>query len=133
MTQQQESTEFLVEDSVQVATSNDLHLALLEVQKIVKTDHPATGICDLLGRTLLNKGYDFSVKITKKARDLMREWPEYSGDALFPVPAPEGSCPEACYISAKDLWGFDDYGRARRRLLAWLIERTNHENSTPTA
>lgn len=104
--------------------STDLHLALLEMQKVVKTGQPATGICDLLTKALIDKDYDLRVKLSKELRNLMREWPEYSGDALFPVPAPDGGCPEAYYLKAKDLWGFDDYGRARRRLLGWLIVET---------
>lgn len=102
-----------------------LHLALLEVRKITKTSQSATGICDLFTEVLLNKDLDLHIKLSKELRDLMRKWPEYSGDALFPVPTPDGSCPETCYLKAKDLWGFDDYGRARRRLLEWLIAETD--------
>lgn len=103
---------------------NNLHLALLEVRKSVKAYPPATGICDLTSGALRWKDYDTFIKLRSELKDLMRKWPEYSGDALFPVPAPDGGCPEACYLKAKTLWGFDDYGRARRRLLAWLIVET---------
>ena len=102
----------------------ELHLALLEVQKAVESNQPSTGLCDLFTKALLSKDYDLRVKLSKELRNLMRQWPEYSGDAVFPVPAPDGSCPETCYVRAKTLWGFDDYGRARRRLLAWLIAET---------
>lgn len=102
----------------------ELHSALLEVQKVVKSNQPSTGICDLFTEALLSKDSDLIVKLSKELRNLMRQWPEYSGDAVFPVPAPDGSCPETCYARARNLWGFDDYGRARRRLLTWLIETT---------
>ena len=103
----------------------ELHLALLEVQKAVESNQPSKGICDLLSKALLSKDYNLAVELSKELRNLMRKWPEYSGDALFPVPAPDGSCPETCYVRARNLWGFDDYGRARRRLLAWLIAETS--------
>ena len=102
----------------------DLHSALLEVQKTVESNQASTGICDLFTKALLSKDYDLRVELAKELRNLMRKWPEYSGDAVFPVPAPDGSCPETYYVRAKTLWGFDDYGRARRRLLTWLIAET---------
>lgn len=102
----------------------ELHLALLEVQKAVESNQPSTGLCDLFTKALLSKDYELAVELSKELRNLMRKWPEYSGDAVFPVPAPDDSCPETCYVRAKTLWGFDDYGRARRRLLAWLIAET---------
>ena len=107
-----------------------LHRALLEVEKSVKTSQPATGICDLISSALLKQDYLAAVKLRKELHNLMRKWPEYSGDAIFPVPAPDGGCPETCYLKAKTLWGFDDYGRARRRLLVWLIEKTQHTERT---
>lgn len=103
----------------------DLHSALLEVRKAAESNQPSTGICDLFSRVLLVEDHDLRVKLSKDLRNLMRQWPEYSGDAVFPVPAPDGSCPETCYVRARNLWGFDDYGRARRRLLAWLIAETS--------
>jgi hypothetical protein len=102
----------------------ELHSALLEVRKATESNQSATGICDLFSEALLGEDHDLRVKLSKELRNLMRQWPEYSGDAVFPVPAPDGSCPEVCYVRARNLWGFDDYGRARRRLLTWLIETT---------
>ena len=103
----------------------ELHSALLEVRKATESNQSATGICDLFSEALLGEDHDLRVKLSKELRNLMRQWPEYSGDAVFPVPAPDGSCPEVCYVRARNLWGFDDYGRARRRLLAWLIAETS--------
>ena len=103
----------------------DFHSALLEVQKAVESNRASTGICDLFSKALLGEDHDLRIKLSKELRNLMRQWPEYSGDAVFPVPAPDGSCPETCYVRARNLWGFDDYGRARRRLLAWLIAETS--------
>ena len=79
----------------------ELHLALLEVQKAVKSNQPSTGICDLLSKALLGEDHDLRVKLSKELRNLMRQWPEYSGDAVFPVPAPDGNCPEISYVRAK--------------------------------
>ena len=103
----------------------DLHSALLEVRKAVESNQAFVGICDLFSKALLGEDQDLRVRLSKDLRNLMRQWPEYSGDAVFPVPAPDGSCPEVCYVRARNLWGFDDYGRARRRLLAWLIAETS--------
>ena len=103
----------------------EIHSALLKVRKAVESNQASTGICDLFSKALLGEDHDLRVRLSKELRNLMRQWPEYSGDAMFPVPAPDGNCPEAYYVIAKNLWGFDDYGRARRRLLAWLIAETS--------
>lgn len=82
----------------------ELHSALLEVRKVTESNQPSTGICDLFSKVLLSKDYELAVKLSKELRNLMRQWPEYSGDAVFPVPAPDGSCPETCYVRARNLW-----------------------------
>lgn len=52
------------------------------------------------------------------------DWPEYSGRMKFPVSHPELS-PRDAYMDTEDLWDVDtEYGRARWRLLDFLIERT---------
>ena len=56
--------------------------------------------------------------------DIMRNWPEHSGDRTYPVSDPDG------YFSAMAMFGrtanvwVGEYGAARIRLLDFLIEET---------
>lgn len=55
---------------------------------------------------------------------VMREWPEYSGAVMYPVPSPlKGVSPGAAY-SQLDKWSRrTKYGKARWRLLDYCIAR----------
>ena len=71
---------------------------------------------------------------TGSAEDLVaratESWPEYSGDANFPVPH-EHVSPESAYTAKYDVpkWGDDAYGQARRRLCQHVADwiRANPE------
>lgn len=71
------------------------------------------GICSLLPCE-----YESALKA------LFPRWPEYSGNITFPVPHPELS-PRDAYLFLYDIWNRDtEYGKARWRLLEWLIKET---------
>ena len=53
--------------------------------------------------------------------DLMTEWPKWSGERMFPVPHPEGKCPQRAFYNLP-MWE-GPYGALRRELLDYLIER----------
>lgn len=52
---------------------------------------------------------------------LMAEWPKWSGERTFPVPHPEGKCPQLAFYNLP-IWE-GPYGALRRELLDYLIER----------
>ena len=62
----------------------------------------------------------------ERLRTLFVQWPEFSGNHIYPVRAPSGEHPEDYYWDSKDTEGIwkGDYGAARIRLLDFLIERT---------
>ena len=52
----------------------------------------------------------------------MREWPEYSGVALYPIPSPDKGVPPSVAFSQLDKWSRrTKYGKARWRLLDHCI------------
>lgn len=56
--------------------------------------------------------------------ELFKEWPEHSGDHLYPVPSLSDLSPEEAYIRCKNKYSlFTRYGRARRRLLKFIKNR----------
>ena len=65
-------------------------------------------------------------------KDLMEQWPEFSGYPSYPVPHPSDSPDKAFYsASAEDMWSPESaYGAARLRLLDWLIARLEAETKT---
>ena len=59
-------------------------------------------------------------------RDLMVQWPKYSGSYDYPVPSvDEGRTPSQCFHdNIHDLWDRDtEYGALRWELLEWLLEQ----------
>lgn len=71
-----------------------------------------------------------SATCLKLLRALTARWPEYSGNADYPVPAPLiDQSPVYAYGEAEEagrLWDARTaYGRSRRRLLNWLVEETS--------
>lgn len=55
---------------------------------------------------------------------VMREWPEYSGIAMYPVPSPDKDVPPGIAYSQLDKWSRrTKYGKARWRLLDHCIAR----------
>lgn len=111
-----------------------LHSALISVK-----DRPVAeiGICTSVSRWLSERG--LSTTLCDNLLDwLFSQWPEFSGDANYPVctwkPTNVGADPTTFIarrqynMAATDrsMW-LGEYGRARMRLLDFLIERTKPE------
>ena len=67
-------------------------------------------------------------------KDLMEQWPEFSGDRAYPVPHPDKD-PKMAFdlASPKEMWSPESaYGAARLRLLDWLISQLEAEAETET-
>lgn len=60
-----------------------------------------------------------------RRRDLMQEWPEYSGDENYPVPAPEEDADFAYNNgTAADMWDRSKpYAAKRWELLEWMMRQ----------
>ena len=87
------------------------------IKKMPNTD---CGICGQPVMVCLSLGAFLVV------RDLMVQWPKYSGSYSYPVPSTiEGCDPRECFHNKrKDLWNKEDeYGRLRHELLEWLLEQ----------
>lgn len=96
---------------------------------------PRGGLCQNVFTIARKMGYDYEerTQIVDLLRGLWQKWPEYSGDILFPVPGTryfDKVSAHHAYTLCKRPWSrFTKYGRARRRLLDWLIEAVdNHES-----
>jgi hypothetical protein len=57
-------------------------------------------------------------KYNRWAKVTISQWPEYSGDGIYPVPSANGSCPVLAYDYAAKWKG--EYGNARLRYIAFL-------------
>lgn len=66
----------------------------------------------------------------ERADELMQQWPEYSGDASYPVPSGQAdvSADRAYYNAGQARWSADTpYGAARLRLLDFMIAKLEKE------
>lgn len=95
------------------------HEALLQL-KAGNIPKPNYGICANLEQ--LTGSY---AKSYAWVPEQTHDWPEFSGDLMYPVPSPTpGVSPEKAYHEAateKTVWT-GPYGEARLRLLDYLIE-----------
>lgn len=85
------------------------------------------GICFLASEMLgdITVGFEEYNECKGYMRRLMDAWPEASGNYSYPVPHPRLD-PSDAYFYAWGKWSrWTRYGRARRRLLIWMIEQTN--------
>lgn len=84
---------------------------------------PWFGICLNLDQALTDRTVDAYDWIATHAK----AWPEYSGDEAYPVPHP--TCdPRDAFNDTENLWDTStEYGRARYRLLDFLIECAEQE------
>ena len=85
---------------------------------IKEKPNTSAGICGQPAMISLSLGA-FSV-----VRELMVQWPKYSGSYDYPVPSvDEGRTPSQCFYD-KALWDRDtEYGALRWELLEWLLEQ----------
>lgn len=97
--------------------------ALLKIQEEGPSE-PVEGICyNVEMATFHTEGAD-DVMMFDIMSNLFRQWPEYSGNDLFPVPYTEDGerCadPDSAFYAIDNLWE-GEYGDSRKRLLAFLI------------
>lgn len=113
---------------MRTAVESLLLQALITVKDIGPA-HRELGICDNVEATRpfdqMKREYgptQARERFERVLRPLFREWPEYSGNPVFPVPHPSLTAREA-YSRLDDQWdAFTPYGQARLRLLNWLID-----------
>lgn len=122
-----------------------LHEILCAVRRRMREAHNsrqylAMGICwhvgnlfDIAGDAERRDVHAHAVERSKLAlelRHLFIGWEHFSGDSSFPVPVPTEekygfSDPESMFQNTQDVWdNTTEYGRLRRELLDYLIERT---------
>lgn len=113
----------------------DLELLLSRLTAVRDHDRQANGICYLaVGKYVTyNRGTD-SVPAYHYAwlKEAYTRWPEYSGNDIYPVPAPDVpgvSTPQEAFGYLHPWHG--EYGDTRKRLLVWLIERAEKELAHP--
>jgi hypothetical protein len=69
-------------------------------------------------------------RVRAEFKELYQDWPEYSGDPVYPVHVGYASAKrefEDCSISH---WYNTEYGMARQRLLAWCIAQLESETAS---
>lgn len=91
--------------------------------------YPAFGICIEMGIREGSSGYIGHERM--KVREFMRDWPEYSGNPIYPVPSPRAwGCLGDMYgaTTGKGRWT-KAYGSSRMRLLNYLIRRVEAEHA----
>jgi len=82
---------------------------LRELEDFTSENRKEKGICSLL----LSYNFDFP-------KDLFKNWGEFSGSDLFPVPF-EGRDPASVFWR-EPKWGESEYGDSRRRLCEYIID-----------
>lgn len=86
------------------------------------------GLCSSLQSTRFEnqeKMPHWGFPLTERVGELMRDWPEYSGDHAFPVPSPDPvmSASEAYgkFRNTENMWSPNHpYGAARLRMIEWI-------------
>lgn len=96
--------------------------------------HQCCGICHnmlcYLARTSVNPWFERK-RLSDYLKQKMQQWPEYSGDPTYPIHTNKSIHPGDQYTKygyREDLWSNrHPYGRARLRLVDWLIEKLELE------
>lgn len=96
---------------------------LLANLKAIDPDTAVLGICY---EALRGLNCDEEVMAFTWLKKAFRDWPEFSGVAAYPVRAP-GRHPICAYDRLSRWSNHTAYGRARRRLLKFLIRRLEDE------
>ena len=86
----------------------------------IRPKYKGCGLCQEL-YLLREEGVISSIDRGQVKR-LTYKWPEFSGERRFPVSHPTKT-PEEAYTTTRNLWSlWTTYGRARRRMCAWLAD-----------
>ena len=106
---------------------------LLHMLKAIQDKGPldrSGGICE----ALICMSYQLLPALAGEVRTTFRElslqWPMYSGNPVYPVPAPDGGDPAVIYnaSSKAEMWEpSQPYGALRLELLAWCINELEKE------
>ena len=102
---------------------------ILAALKAIDPDAEGTkcvGICACVARSFPVDGY-FRLFINDVLKPYFKRWPEYAGDETYPVPHPGMDSARAYNTSVRMFNEHTEYGRARRRLLTFLIEELEKE------
>lgn len=99
-----------------------LHKMLEEVRRQYDRGTLCSGICFELRRVSSCK-YGYSV-FEEELYTLFKNWPEFSGDELYPVPSPSNLLSYEEAYRYFPLWYTGEYAASRLRLLDYLIEQT---------
>ena len=97
--------------------------SLLANLKAIDPDTAALGICYLALRGLRGAP---EITAFRWLQGAFTSWPEFSGDMAYPVPC-AGRDPADAYGHRARWSKHTKYGRARRRLLKFLIRRLEDE------
>ncbi len=86
------------------------------------------GICIAVWQLSLQRDWKIS-DITRALKKYWVKWPEYSGDVTYPIVTNKKIIAYRQYDNCENKWNKrSPYGRARWRLLNWLIEQMEAEN-----
>jgi hypothetical protein len=102
-------------------SAKHLQLAVLEYGA-----QPSTGMCSPIIRTAILLGRHSRRAVKQELNLIFPRWPEFSGNAEYPVSTARGSSPHEQYNAAGvNMWDTaTNYGAARMRLLAFVIQET---------
>lgn len=71
--------------------------------------------------------HNFGTDIKLYMRELMQEWPEYSGQFMYPISSPvEGESPMGVFWGGTPRWS-GEYGNSRKRLATFLANKLENE------
>lgn len=110
-------------------TTEELFVQMLQIKHYVGDGgghfNRILSICGLMNKFDSNRNHKFLLKC------LWADWPEYSGCFSYPISVfniAEGLTPQKQFELYLDKWDQStEYGKARMRLLNWLIERLTFE------
>ena len=113
--------------------NTEIDRLLRETLESIPADYRSReGVCHYIGRKYTGEENDWiREKIGHRFGELVTEWPEFSGDDVYPVPCPPWNdiTPRYAFHVHSDrnlMWDRDHpYGAARWRLIRWTIAQLN--------
>ena len=95
--------------------------------------HNTCGLCHSIDVWLsASEGGDYyRVLVRCRVRNLFdvlyKQWPEFSGCLIYPVPCPDGGCPEKAFDYNEGSMYTGSYGESRLRLADFVVEQCDLE------